>query len=197
MLPQGELSTQLMYAPFQYPDIIPPLQNEDYEYGGIGLQDPSRGLMYQVWTLRLEVDDLGIGHVLLSASNYPETEQFSAAGITDISLTFDQNMNPVIAFYENGQAKLWWYDLTIEQQTFTTFPAGTGVPKCTLDDKRASQTSVSDVLVFYTKDSNLYYRQQRDRYATEYLLHTGVVGQVLQAGMNKLNRMQIVVGVSL
>ena len=43
-------------------------------------------------------------------------------------------------------------------------------PRVTLDDKRRGQTSSSDVILAYLRAGSLYYRQQRDRYLTEYLL---------------------------
>ena len=48
MLPTPTPSDPTVYAPFKYPDNIVPTPYVDYELGGIGLNNPSAGLEYQV-----------------------------------------------------------------------------------------------------------------------------------------------------
>jgi len=195
MMPDHMLSSQVIAGNYLYPDNLPPSRIVDYEYGGIALNDASQGLMVQVWTLRLDIDPLtDIGTVWLGAPLVPETIQFAAFGITEVSLAFDQNMHPFVAFVESGQARYWWFDALDSTQKFTDLPVGTGPPKACLDDKRFLQTGASDILLSYIRAGTLYFREQRDRYLIEYTLATGVVGQVLQLGMTDKLRVQILTG---
>ena len=195
MLPADSLSTSAVPSNYLFPDILPPADDLDYELGGIGLNDPSAGMLFQVWTGRLVIDPLtDVGSFFLSAPNTPEVLTLAGVGISDISFCFDQNMQPFVAFVQAGQAKYRWFDPTVNLQIITDLPAGTGTPRSCLDDKRFLQNSISDVILTYTRSGNLYYRQQRDRYGVEYLLATEVVGQVLQVGMNVGNRLQFALG---
>lgn len=197
MMPDHVLSTQVILGQYIPPEERDPLKTKDYELGGIALQDPSEGLMYQVWTVRLDInEDTGMGSVYLSAPNTPDTLQFELLGITEVSLAFDQNMNPFIAFVQSGQARFWWYDPTVALQIFTDLPVGARSPKCCLDDKRPLQTELgqSDILLCYINGTTLYLREQRDRYLTEYPLKTGVTQDIIRIAMTDVNRVQIAIG---
>lgn len=176
---------------FNSPDNIVPFRDLDWELGGVGLNDPSEGLEVQVWQLYLNSDT---GQIYVSAPNTPSTLLFTAPGTTDISLAFDQNMNPMVAFFQSGRARYWWYDTVAGAMVFTYLPTGTGVPKVTMDDKRLLQVSVSDVIMAYTRAGTLYFRMQRDRYLIEYTLATGVLGEVIQIGMGDKLRLKITTG---
>ena len=62
----------------------------------------------------------------------------------------------------------------------------------TMDDKRPTAHSRSDMLLSYIKasDRGLYYRQQRDKFLTERLLHAGPWRSIERMHMNKGLRMQ-------
>lgn len=189
MLPGHVLSTTLQYGNFLYPDYLYTDGLVDYELGGKGLSDASTGLMVQVWTATLVgVPGEAGTSVHVSAPNTPDTLLFQRDGITEISLAFDQNMKPFIAFVAAGQATFWWYDATLPGQKFTDLPVGSSSPKCTLDDKRNLQTlaGTSDILITYIKDDNLYYREQRDRYTIEYLLKADLSTLLLAPRVGKL-----------
>lgn len=189
MLPNHTLSTSLIYGNYLYPDYLYTDGLVDYELGGIGLSNATSGLMVQVWTATLAgiPGEAGTA-VYVSAPNTPSTLLFQRDGITEISLAFDQNMKPFIAFVAAGQATFWWYDATLPGQKFTDLPVGSSSPKCTLDDKRSLQTLVgtSDILITYIKDDNLYYREQRDRYTVEYLLKADLSALLLAPKVGKL-----------
>jgi len=190
MIPMGRLSTVPHEAEFYSPDDIDPENSLiDYELGGIGLNDPSQGLKVQTWTCRA---DAKTGDVTLEASNYIQTVAFNAPGITEVSLTFDQNMRPFFAFVQNGQAKFRWYDTALGANRITDLDPFDYSPRCTLDDKRPWQTALgdNDIILAYMRGDSLYYRQQRDRYEDEYLLGSGIQGKLLRVGMNKQYRLQ-------
>jgi len=189
MLPDHTLSTTLIYGNYLYPDYLYTDGLIDYELGGIGLSNATSGLMVQVWTATLVgvPGDVGTS-VYVSAPNTPDTFLFQMDGITEISLSFDQNMRPFVAFVAAGVAQFWWYDATLPGQRFTLLPVGSTSPKCTLDDKRPLETLVgsSDILITYIKDDNLYYREQRDRYTIEYLLKADLSTLLLAPRVGKL-----------
>jgi len=194
MLPDHVLSTQVIFGQYLTPDGEDPSYLVDYEYGGIGISDPSAGLRYQIWTARLTRGVNGFAEIYISAPNTPEFLAYSDFGITTVSLAFDQNMKQALAFLQEGVAKLWWYDTTIPGYVLISLPAGTNFPKLCLDDKRFEQTATSDILLTYTRAGVLYFREQRDRFLIEYELRTDVVGDVLQFGMTEVNRVQWAVG---
>ena len=191
MIPEQRLSTTNLAAPLlvNFPRDDP---FTDFEQGGIGLQNPSQGLNVQLWKLRY--NDL-TGEFLLSAPNYPETSQFVRFDVSYISLSFDSNMNPFISFTEAGVSKFWWFNTVTGQQEFQETLISSAIsPYATLDDKRPLEDLTRDNLLFYIRSGNLYFRAQRDRYLVEYLLRTGVTGEVLVAGMGTNLRLQIIVG---
>lgn len=160
----------------------------DWEMGGIDLSDPSAGSLYQVWQFRYSGGTIQVG----TDPDGPWTDLITEAGVTEISGTFDTNMAPTVAYVASGVTKLWWFDSSIPGRATTTF-AGCTSPRLTLDDKRVSQQANADILFFYLRAGALYYRQQRDRFATERLLcaeppNTLRLGRV---GMSNVNRVQI------
>ena len=164
MMPDGGiLSTTPVPGQFLGARGLPVSNLIDFEDGGIAIQDPSQGLFYQVWRARVIDSDIHLG-----APNTPEFIVYAGAGeITEISLTFDQNMRPAIAFVESGNPKFLWYDSIEQEQVITDLDPDVQTPRVALDDKRSSQFGVSDVFLAYKREGRLYYRQQRDRYLTE------------------------------
>lgn len=162
-LPEDVLSTEIVPAIYTGPRSLPVTELIDYEHGGIGIQDTTRGLTYQTWRARAVS-----GSILLSAPTVEEFVFYAGAGqVTEVSLAFDQNMRPAIAFVEDNLCKFSWYDTTASEQVITTLPGGCRTPRVTLDDKRSSQAGVSDIILAYMRGRNLYYRRQRDRYGVE------------------------------
>lgn len=194
MLPEHALSTIPIIAPFLFPKDLPPNAIVDYDLGGVALNDPTQGLMVQAWKGRVKIGVNYEGGVYISAANYPEQLHYSAAGLINVSLTFDQNMNPAIAYMQDGTAKLRWYDTTILAYDVITLPAGSQYPRVCLDDKRDMQTATSDILLVYTRSGKLYFREQRDRFLIEYQLYDGVQLDIVMFGMTRANRMQLEFG---
>ena len=167
---------------------MPINKDHDFESGGIGIQDPSEGLNYQIWEAVLSDDN-----VVLSSPNTPKFIAYTGSNITEISFTFDRNMNFTLAFIQNGEAKLYWYDSQLGAMTTTNYGATVSSPRVSLDDKRDLQSAVSDVIFAYVKDNNLCYRQQRDRFQTEYILKSGGVNKLKKFGINTKYRLQFLI----
>ena len=187
MLPEDSLSGQPVQAPFIGGRALPVKNNIDYETGGIAIQDPSRGLEYQVWRARISNDKT---QIIVDAESVQPFVLLSGFNITEVSITFDQNMQPVVAYVENEQAKMLWYDATIPANVTITL-TGAITPRVSLDDKRDNQSLVSDVILAYIKDGNLYQRKQRERYENERLLASEINKPgLIKIGMNTKLRFQ-------
>ena len=174
---------------FSPDDLGRPNRTIDYERGGVGVSDGSQGFDVRDWRARLVGNNVVIGYM----PDGPETTLFSDTGITQITLTFDQNMRPSIGYVAFGIGKLWWYDSAIPGQTTTVIGPGVKSPFLTLDDKREGMSAVNDMLLFYFIGSRLCYRQQRERFNTERTLRwmSGTRLSIAKVGMNKSLRLQI------
>lgn len=185
MMPDDVLSTYRVPSSFVGARALPVTAIVDYEDGGVALNDSSLGAAYQVWRARL-IEDA----VLLSAPNTPEFEWFTAPGLEEISFTFDQLMRPAVAFVQSGQAKLRWFDTVAGMQVITDLPVGAVTPRIVMDDKRATQSGSSDMILGYVLDGNLCMRMQRDRFLIEYVLEVGNQVGIKKIGFTSQLRLQ-------
>ncbi len=185
MLPEGSISYLVIPAPFVGAARLPTTDYLDYEDGPIAIQDPYSGLDYQVWRLRLVGDSLW-----LTAPNTPEFVFLTIRGLTCLSLAFDQNARPLIAYLLNDVLMLYWYDSQLPGYVHTQFDSGVSSVKIRLDDKRQAFSGSSDVLLSYAKGDTLYCRVQRDRFNTPYVIQQGIGGRLMQAGLNNQWRFQ-------
>lgn len=187
MIPEERLSTSPVVSAFQGAPFGATLL-DDYEHGGVALNDPSEGMVAKLWKIGYNFET---SEVYVSAPGVPPTVLFTRSGITELSLAFDQNMNPFVAFVQDGVSKFWWYDPLLPGMAFEEALIATAItPRCTLDDKRRTQASNSDVILAYMRSGSLYYRQQRDRFLTERLLHADLGGRLQAIGMNSGLRLQ-------
>lgn len=189
-LPENRLSSQAFPAAFTGGRALSASPQRDFETGGIALSDPSQGHLVQVW--KAEVVDNST--IVISNEAAFEVSYYSDHNVTEVSLTFDQNMRPAIALVADGQAKLIWYDAQAAQEVVTELDADVRSPRVSLDDKRASQSALNDIILGYIRGRNLYHRLQRDRFEVEYLLAENVVPTeewyLRRMGMNAVNRFQ-------
>lgn len=171
---------------FQSPDSADTLALESLERGGIALNDPSRGRLYQDWRARIDGATIKIGPVggaetvILTINGEP----------SEVSLAFDANMNPTIAYVEAGVAKLYWFNILINNFQTDIFTGATQ-PRVATDDKRETREGASDVILSYARNGSLYYRQQRERYLIEHLVGAVPDGYQFEVcGMNDQFRFQ-------
>ena len=160
----------------------------DFEDGPIALQDPTKGMDYQQWRAYIKDEK-----VWIEADNLAPSVLLNPTGntITDISICFSQNADLHYAWVDAGVARFRWYDTLTAQFQTMTLPSGAATPKCTLDDKRTSQTGRSDIILSYIKsDGGLYFRKQRDRFGVEYLLDAGPFISIEKLYMNSGLRLQ-------
>jgi hypothetical protein len=148
--------------------------------GGVALNDASLGRDYQNWVVSYNGSD-----ILVAPQGGSTVFTLAVAGVLSVSLAFDNNMNPVIAWMDSVGAKLYWYNNT----NFVTTPFSATSCRVTIDDVRDFYNANSDVIFAYTYGTNLYWRQQRDQYATEYTVGS-TTGLLQKVGLNELNRLQ-------
>lgn len=181
------LSSEIIPAPFEGGRALPVSLTRDFETGGIGLNDPSKGLNYQIWNCKIKEKE----EIIISAENTEDIIVYQGSNITECSLTFDQNMRPAVAFVEQDVAKLRWYDSQASSQVVTTLGSDIITPRVSMDDKRYRQSTVNDIILAYLRSGNLYFRLQRDRFGVEYLLQPNVQSPgIIKIGMNRVNRFQ-------
>lgn len=185
MIPGGQFTNPPLPG-----DFLPPL-NAAYRpmrftcMGGDEIGDSSKGRLFREWTAVCD----GIETALYSTKN-PSVAAFTLGtpGATSVSLAFDNNMTPVIAWTDFSGAKIYFYDPVSMGVVVTEF---LGVQSCRLcvDDARDFYNADSDVIFGYTKNNNLYYSRQRDRYQSEILIGL-TTHKLIKLGMNTGNRLQ-------
>lgn len=193
MLPNNALSSIPLPAPFLAPragvrfDAAHGLI--DTHLGGTALGDASQGISYQLWTARADGTN-----VYLSAPNTPEFLLLPNVNAVWVALAIDQSAREFVAYADiNGNASYYWYDTTI--LAYRTSALVGVIPRvfAALDDSRPIEIGNSDVILAYERAAQLYYRQQRDRFGTEYDLGAipGISPSTLvQIGMNANLRFQ-------
>lgn len=184
MMPNNAPSTEPVPSAFAYRVRRRTQPLIDYEQGGAALRDASKGYNVKLWTL--EYRD---GGLFLSAEDVDESLLFSRSGVTRVGLGFTQGMVPVVAFEDGDGAWIRYYDNNSSDFVLLQLPSGSRDTCCTLDDHRLSQTSSSDVIVSYLRGTNLYFVQQRESYAVERQLSSGV-SALTAIGMSVVGRLQ-------
>lgn len=188
MIPENNLSHRPIYGAFLVPEKAEPLV--DFERGGVDLLDTSQGLQVYIWKCYYRdnwicIDNDIVIHKLISVEN-----------VKSLSLSFNFNMHPVIAYTVEREDKerstfLYWYDTGQAAQITTDYGVEYKTPQVSLDDHRLHQSANADIIFAYIKDDNLYYRQQRDRFLIERLLQEDVGDvELTQIGMTTKNRFQ-------
>ena len=174
MLPNNATSATPQVAPFLYPDRLRVSPLEDWEDGGVGIQDPSQGLSGYRW--RCYTTPAGIW---LQRDGLPAQLWVVSPGtVKELAFAFDQNMRPVVAYtLTDNTVRLLWFDTLASAYTTTSYGTTIRNPRLCLDDKRDTQSLTSDVIFAYIKGTDLCYRMQRDRYTIERILAGGLTSE--------------------
>lgn len=193
MIPDNRFSSINLPASTDLPPQLNIMHRQTF--GPIHLQDPSKGFFYQIWNIRAE--DFS---VYVSAPNYSEALVFTRIDrVRNVSLAFDTNANPCIAFESGGNSWFYWYDPVPNAYVFLDLGSAS-YPYAVLDDGRESSQNTRDVILAYIRDGYIFYRQLRDRFTIEYTPTIGDTGLAATAdilyfiGMQDNYRLQFVYG---
>lgn len=201
MLPQANevLETPTNCVSFVRPNNIDHSRRISFSLGGVAFSDTSEGLLEYTWMGAIDSSgDIWVARV----DQDPSTRVTILTGVnaTHVSISFDQNMNLMVAYESNDNSYLYWYNtVTTSHETIEVLNAYS--PHIELDDKRPASTGISDGIFAYMKNNpdgetaSLYMRQQRDRYTVEYLLKDDIkLGKLLQrVGMTNDMRLAFMV----
>ena len=190
-LPPGGLSSIYVTGSYaEAPDAKKWQQLRDWELGGVSINNPEEGLRVQEWTAEYYNEK-----VYLSAPNFEgRILLFTMSGVREISLAFDSNMTPCVAYMKEvgGTVKyeswLYWYDNTIQGFTHIKLPDYSFYPKVCLDYKRPNMPK--HIILAYMREDKLYVRQQLDRFLSEEVLWEGFRARLNKLGMNVHSRLQ-------
>lgn len=142
-------------------------------YGGIDLNDSSFGLNYQLWDISYVNNQV----IVTSRLNNKQYIIYEIENATDISVVFDQNMNPWCLYQKEEQYYLYWYDVTINQYSLTLFE-NIVTPFMFMDLIGSIFSDQSSINIFYIKDGKIYCTQQSTRFTVQNLLYTFPTGTV-------------------
>ena len=183
MIPGNAFTAAPVVGPFMY------LQDQPYTplsqtiMGGVALSNGTQGRLVKAWTVAyinntIQVQPAG-GFNALS---------IPVPGVTSVSLAFDANMAPVIAWTTSTGASLYYFDTSTQVYITRTFPGVTSCRVC-VDDPVDFYIGPSDVIFGYTLNGNLCYRQQRDIYNIEYII-IPTTKLLIKMGPATTNRLQ-------
>lgn len=204
MIPDNRVSTEPVPGKLIYDLGVETSPVLDYKPGGISLQDPTKGLDYQIWRGRLLDPGSNRSRVVIDGRYSPEYELFQYPYMFEFNFSFDFSMRPMAVFLAhetrdvNGQevpvqnCYLYWFDNTLGDFDLIFLGDVIRTPKLIIDDPRMEASSFyanSDVCLFYWRSGNLCVRYLRDRFTVETILKRNVP-YIKQVGMNEHYRLQ-------
>lgn len=186
MIPGNAITVDTIQGDFLYLQDQPYTPLSQTVMGGVALQDGSQGRLVKPWTVSF-IDGVDSTIQVASGSDAPSLT-LPASGVQTVSLAFDANMSVIIAYQTYIGANLYYYDTVTAQYITRIFPGFTSSRVC-VDNPLDFYTASSDVMFGYTFQGNLCYRQQRDRYNTEYVIKA-TPKKLIKLGMSSVNRLQ-------
>lgn len=142
---------------------------EAYTQGGPELGNASLGLLGYIWKayvnekneIVIKREDQSDFHVVVVKPN-----------VTQLDFTVDQNMRPFLCYVSNGLP--YYYHFNGSNSTYSEVALDPTIkfPRCELDMRESHNISNSDIILGYTREGNLCYRLQRDRYQIEHIIAT-------------------------
>lgn len=196
-LPENVLATVTYNAPFLSPRDRARSALRCWERGGLALNNATGGLNVYDWQFRADADT---GEVYAGVPTAEGADTFTVAETLvytidppprEIAGSFDTNMQPIIAWRNDDGAFFRWFDPVANDFVVESLGSRVHSVHLAIDDVRdiAVLSGVTDTILAYVNRTTLYYRQLRDRFATEYELGGGW-RQLYQIGMNNLLRFQ-------
>ena len=194
-IPEGRMSTTPVLGEYLPPEGVVPHPTTTYEAGPIDTEDTSEGLLYQTWRLTW---DAGTGNLTLRAmTTFNEYVLGVIANLSHASFTFDQAGRVSYTWTDNVSSYLYWYDTSLGMTVTTDLGVDVITPTLYLDDKRPAQTTVNDMILWYTKPDGfgqykLYNALQRERFLMEHEMMANLDSYYIVAcGMTDELRIQL------
>jgi hypothetical protein len=152
--------------------------------GGAAINDGTQGRQIQLWYA-----DLTPSAIRINTEYGGLQTSLAIPGVSKVSLAFDGNMQPVVAYKDGPGERMRFYDITLPGFN-TMYEPLADSSLVAPDDNRDDNQSGSDVIWAYTKSGNLYIRVQRERFQTERLV--GVAhGKLINMGPTEGLRFQL------
>lgn len=204
MLPHNELSSKPVTGKFVYDLGVELTPFLDYKAGGVNIQDPTKGLDYQIWRGRVFQPDSPDSYIVLDARYSPEHYFFAYPNIIEFNFSFDFSMRPMAVIVareiieimgeetEVHNTYLYWFDNTKGRYDMLFLDNLIKTPKLLIDDPREVESdfySLSDTCLFYWRSGDFFVRYLRDRFTIEHRLKRNIP-YIQQIGMNEHYRMQ-------
>lgn len=184
MIPGNSITPVPIVGEFLFPLTEEYKPTEQRVWGGVAIGDASRGRKLKLWQVKWVA-----GNFVVSPVGEPVVYAVTApSDFKTISLAFDTAMHVVLAWQTVTGAYLHFYN-TLTEGYETRYFEGLTSSRVAVDDTREFYSSQSDVIFAYTKDSNLFWRQQRERYDVERLVGP-TPGRLVKLGLTNLNRLQ-------
>lgn len=156
--------------------------HRDYSWGGVALQDTSKGLATKLWYSKYLNSSIYLcndAQCYLVLSNIPSVDY--------LSFTFDQNMRPCVAWSVAGVSgfSMYWYSTLAGDFIISKF-SGTQ-PQVTLDDIRPTMVNlgITDIVLGYSADGGIEYRIQRERFDVVHTLPNTRYCVITHMGMTR------------
>ncbi len=159
--------------------------------GPLALGNIAEGMLYKGWYARQDNDDL---RVLIAESNgegwgaATTLFTFAAPVIEMLSLAFDATARAVVAMERAGNIWIRYWDGAAYQLT----NLGTGEAPAIIH--RAPDTPFSELVLFYQRAGDLYYRYGSEDYATEWDagISLGANQKLWRAILGQANRLHLI-----
>lgn len=185
MLPNNTISTIAHSARFKSPYDMPVSALSRSCRGGIAINDSSKGRDYQNWYVWYANGNVYYGP---EATPLVSVGSLALTGVLQLSMAFDNNMNPIICWLDSTGAHIRYFSGTTS--TYVVVDV-LGATSClvAVDDSRNFYNANSDAIFAYTISSGLWYRYQRQNYATPIQASTSTA-RLIRMGMHSQNRFQ-------
>ena len=186
MIPTNTFTNALDASDYLPPNDLPYDPLTQTVRGGISLGDNSLGRDVQNWVVYYENSTIKI-----KAENEIVVFTLLEPNIETLSLAFDSSMKVVLTWTITTGAYLYYFNTTTQSYTRVDYPNVTSSRVC-VDKFDDFYNTNSDVLFVYSLNGSVYYRLQRDRYTTPYLIQA-MPGYVKKAGLTTKNRFQVTI----
>ena len=140
-----------------------------YTEGGPEFARADLGLTGYVWKAYVDEQD----HIIVKREDLDELHIITERqNITQLDFTIDQNMRPFFTYVADGLP--YYYHFNKENSTYSEVALDPSIkfPRCELDMRENANIPSSDIILGYTRDGNLCYRIQRERYSKENIIAT-------------------------